>query len=142
MMAGLQSCCSSEMEWAGYHSSACLHDSFSIPPSPAPCPRKLAPFRGEGGRREQSGLILCPPCLGAVSLWIAVTFHTFGSPQVAHLSCSSSHQAPKPIFLPLAPSALGEIMVSCQCQTQNPLFMSSTLPPPLKLLASLFQSLH
>lgn len=44
-------------------------------------------------------------------------------------------------FPPLTPSALGKIMASFECQTQNPLFISSTLAAPLKV-APLFQSLH
>ena len=120
-----------------YNSPACLQDSFSIPPSPASCPRGFT-LSDEKARREWSGLILCHHHLGAVSPLVAMMFHTCGSPQVAHLSCSSSHQVPISIFLPFAPSALREIMASFECQTQNPLFISSILSLPLKPLRSSF----
>lgn len=127
MVAGLQSCCSSEMECAGYNSCACLQDSFSILPCPAPCPRRLTPSNERVGGESDEDLCLPSLLRSCVSVG-SCEFHTSGSAQVAHLSCSSSHQAPIPTFLPLAPLALGDIMASCWCRTQNPLFISSPCP--------------
>lgn len=138
MMAGLQSCCGSEMDCAVIIIPL-LAFKIHSPSLPAPLHAQGdSPFQMKRRRREWSGLILCHHHLGAVSPLVAMMFHTCGSPQVAHLSCSSSHQVPISIFLPFAPPALREIMASCQCQTQNPLFISSILSLPLKPLRSSF----
>lgn len=97
------------MDCAGFNSSACLLDLFKVLLSSAlHSRRRPLPMRG----REERGarLYSLPPSWAAVSLLIAVMFHTYGSaqgaPNLARLQATFS-----------SPLALREIMASCCCRT-------------------------